>query len=129
MGGSVVRTTQSLIFSVIYCIYVIAVMEPLQWLVIGPLCALRPSWRPAILRPWFRWQARAILGLAQGVGGLRVHVRGAIPETSVVLVMNHQSLLDIPLAVSLLHGPYPVIPTRAKYMRLIPGVSTLARLG
>src|SRR5262249_1065407 len=94
-----------------------------------PLCALIPARRPAILRWWFQAQARIILGMAQALGGLRLHVRGSIPETSLILLMNHQSLLDIPVAVSLLGGPYPVIPTRAKYTRGIPGISGLARLG
>jgi 1-acyl-sn-glycerol-3-phosphate acyltransferase len=42
--------------------------------------------------------------------------------------MNHQSLLDIPVAVSLMRGPQPVIPTRDKYTRGIPTISGLARL-
>ena len=123
------RTTLSLLFSLIYSIYLVAVMEPLQWLVIGPLCALNPKRRPAILRAWFRLQARLVLGLARRIGGLSVQVEGALPETSVILLMNHQSLLDIPVGVSLLRGPYPVIPVRAKYTRGIPGISSLARLG
>lgn len=124
-----IRTTQSLLFSLIYFIYVFTVMEPAQRLVIPALCALRPKRRPAILRGWFRWQAQVVLGLAHGVGGLRLHVQGAIPEAGLILLMNHQSLLDIPVGVSLLRGPYPVIPTRAKYTKGIPGISSLARLG
>ena len=123
------RATQSLLFSVIYSIYLVAVMVPVQGLIVRPLCALNPRRRAAILRTWFRWQARLVLGLARHVGGLRFDVRGALPGTSLILLMNHQSLLDIPVAVSLLSGPYPIIPIRAKYTRGIPGISGLARLG
>jgi 1-acyl-sn-glycerol-3-phosphate acyltransferase len=55
-------------------------------------------------------------------------VHGEIAPASCIVVMNHQSLLDVPLAVSLIRGPYPLIPTRASYRRGIPGISTLARL-
>ncbi len=123
-----IRATRSLLFSVIYSIYLVAVMGPLQWVVIRPLCALSPRRRSAILRAWFRSQAWLVLGLARRLGGLRLYVQGAIPKASVILLMNHQSLLDIPVAVSLLSGPSPVIPTRAKYTRGIPGISGLARL-
>ncbi len=123
-----IRVTQSLLFSVIYSIYLVAVMGPLQWVVIRPLGTLFPARRPAVLRVWFRMQARLVLGLARHLGGLRLHVVGTLPEASVIVLMNHQSLLDIPVAVSLLKGPYPVIPIRAKYTRGIPGISGLARL-
>jgi 1-acyl-sn-glycerol-3-phosphate acyltransferase len=42
--------------------------------------------------------------------------------------MNHQSVLDIPIGLSLVPGPYPLIPTRDRYRRGIPGVSPLTRL-
>lgn len=122
------RATQSLSFSVIYSIYLLVVMGPVQLLILRPLCALRPGWRPAILRTWFRWQANLVLGFARRAGGLEVKVRGSLPPRNLILLMNHQSLLDIPVGVSLLSGPYPVIPTRDRYTRWIPGISGLARL-
>ena len=42
--------------------------------------------------------------------------------------MNHQSLLDVPLGVTLVPGPYPLIPTRDRYKRGVPGISPLVRL-
>jgi 1-acyl-sn-glycerol-3-phosphate acyltransferase len=128
LGESVIRATRSLTFSVIYSIYLVAVMVPVQGLVIGPLCALNPLRRPAILRWWFQVQAHWVLGLARYLGGLRLDVEGALPDAPLVVVMNHQSLLDIPIGVSLLRGPYPVIPIRAKYTRGFPGISGLSRL-
>jgi len=126
----VIRATQSLLFAVIYSIYLLVVMLPFQRFVLRPLCTLNPVRRPAILRWWFRAQADWVLGMARSLGGLKIEFQGGpLPGIPLILVMNHQSLLDIPVAVSLLRGPYPVIPTRAPYTRWIPGISGIANLG
>ncbi|MGH7729765.1 MAG: lysophospholipid acyltransferase family protein [Candidatus Eiseniibacteriota bacterium] len=125
-----IRATQSLLFAVIYSIYLVVVMLPVQRFVLRPLCALNPVRRPAILRWWFRLQADWVLGMARTLGGLRIESQGGpLPGIPLIVVMNHQSLFDIPAAVSLLRGPYPVIPTRALYTRWIPGISGIANLG
>jgi 1-acyl-sn-glycerol-3-phosphate acyltransferase len=66
--------------------------------------------------------------MARFVAGMRFSVRGAIPAESCVVLMNHQSVLDIPLGISLMPGPQTVIPTRDRYRRGIPGISPLGRL-
>ena len=116
---------RSWLFFLTYLSYCTLVMGPAQWLVIGPLLALWPSRRRAVMRLWLRLQARICLGLARALGGLRVEVEGRLPPESAVVLMNHQSILDIPLGVSLLTGPYPLILARAKYGRGIPGISRL----
>ncbi len=103
-------------------------MEPVQWLVVWPLIVLMPARRRRVTRAWLQLQARLVLALARVVGGLRLTIEGAIPPTSCIVLMNHQSVLDIPVGVSLVRGPYPLIPTRASYRRAIPGISTLMRL-
>lgn len=103
-------------------------MELGQRLLVWPAVTLWPRRRPAIMRRVLRMHARCTLGLARWVAGVRVQVAGAIPAEACIVVMNHQSVLDIPLAVSLIRGPQAVIPTRARYGRGIPGISTLARL-
>jgi 1-acyl-sn-glycerol-3-phosphate acyltransferase len=125
----VFRATRSLAFAVIYSIYLIVVMLPVQALILTPWCALNPKGRPTILRWWFQAQADWVLGMARGIGGLSVDFPATLPAIPMVLVMNHQSLLDIPAAVSLMRGPYPIIPTRSLYTTWIPGISGLARLG
>jgi 1-acyl-sn-glycerol-3-phosphate acyltransferase len=124
----VIRATQSLLFAVIYSIYLVFVMVPVQGLVIRPLCALNPKRRPALLRWWFQVQAHWVMGLAQWPGGMRLEPPGDLPAEPLIAVMNHQSMLDIPAGVALLSGPYPVIPIRAKYTRGFPGISGLSRL-
>jgi 1-acyl-sn-glycerol-3-phosphate acyltransferase len=124
----VIRATKSLLFSLIYPIYLVVVMGTIQELIIRPLCALMPRRRAAMVRGWLHSHAWTVLGMARYLGGLRLHVRGTLPETSCIVLMNHQSLLDIPVAVSMIRGPYPLIPTRDKYTRGIPTISGLARL-
>lgn len=123
-----IRATQSLLFAVIYSIYLVFVMVPVQGLVIRPLCALNPKLRPALLRWWFQVQAHWVMGLAQWPGGMRLEHPGDLPAEPLIAVMNHQSMLDIPAGVALLSGPYPVIPIRDKYTRGFPGISGLSRL-
>ncbi|MBI3539842.1 MAG: hypothetical protein HY076_06175, partial [Candidatus Eisenbacteria bacterium] len=99
------RATQSLWFALIYSIYLVAVMEPVQWLVIRPLAALLPRRRDAIQRAWLHGQGRWILTLARSVGGMRLEIQGALPKASCVVLANHQSLIDIPILVALMNGP------------------------
>ena len=122
-----IRAAHSLLFGVIYSIYLVVVMLPVQRFILKPLCALNPMRRPAILRWWFRAQADWVLGMARWLGGLRYDSADPLPATPLIMVMNHQSMLDIPAAVALLRGPYPVIPIRERYTRWIPGISGLAR--
>jgi 1-acyl-sn-glycerol-3-phosphate acyltransferase len=89
---------------------------------------LAPGRRRALVRGWLRFHSRATFALARGLANVRVTVRGAIEPSSCVVVMNHQSVLDIPLGLMLVPGPYPLIPTRERYRRGVPGISPLARL-
>lgn len=66
--------------------------------------------------------------MARAIANVRVSVRGVIPPESCIVVMNHQSVLDIPIGLSLVPGPYPLIPTRDRYRWGIPGIAPLARL-
>lgn len=122
------RAARSLLFIVVYFSYLTLVMEPLHWLVIGPLTALQPSRREARLRAWIQTQTRLVLALARFLAGMRVEVRGAVEPSACIVVMNHQSIFDIPVGLSLIQGPYPLIPARASYRRGIPGISSLLRL-
>jgi 1-acyl-sn-glycerol-3-phosphate acyltransferase len=62
-------------------------------------------------------------------GGGRLRRTGGVPTTSPVLVvMNHQSLLDIPTA-GLMSAPYvPLFVTRKRYHYGVPAVSPCLRL-
>jgi 1-acyl-sn-glycerol-3-phosphate acyltransferase len=99
-----------------------------QRLVLWPLVTLLPKKRSALVRGWLRFHAGATIWLARVFANVRVVARGTAGPESCVVLMNHQSLLDIPIAFRLVPGPYAVIPTRALYFRGIPGISPLLRI-
>jgi 1-acyl-sn-glycerol-3-phosphate acyltransferase len=126
--SSAYRAARSLSFLLVFISYVLIVIAAGQRLVILPLLKLFPRYSLRIRRAWLRLHAIATTGLARGLGGMRLRVQGAIPRESVVVVMNHQSVMDIPVGVLLIPGPYPIIPTRVRYSRRVPGISTLVHL-
>jgi len=122
------RAVRSFIFLLIFVIYLLIIIAAGQRLVVLPLVKLFPRRRLGLVRAWLRFHAHATLALARALGGMRLRIEGAIPRESVVVVMNHQSVLDIPLGIALVPGPYPIIPTRERYGRGIPGISVLVHL-
>lgn len=90
---------------------------------------LVPSRRHRILAFWQQALARTMLWAARFVGGAR---HGEIPripgEPGTLVLMNHQSVMDIPLVVRTLHDTYPRIVTRARYARGKPLISHMVRL-
>jgi 1-acyl-sn-glycerol-3-phosphate acyltransferase len=103
--------------------------ELIQRTVIAGIARWVPTWRDRVLAGWQRGIARLLLGLVQTLGGARVGELPRIPSrTGVLVLMNHQSLLDIPLAVRSLERGYPCIVTRARYARGKPLISHMVRL-
>lgn len=101
-----------------------------QRIIVANLIRLHPSRRDSILTRWIRWCARITLrGLVQRLGGARID---PVPELSarpgMLVLMNHQSLLDIPIALQTIRQHYPWIVTRRRYASGIPLVSHMLRL-
>lgn len=128
-GIAIARTLRSGMFFFVYAIFTLTIFDLGQRLIIWPAVLLRPAKRRAIVRAWLRFLARMSLGISRAAGGVRVTVHGTPPTESCLLVMNHQSLLDITIAVHAANGPQSVIPTRERYARGIPGISSLIKLG
>ena len=123
------RAARSLIFLLVFSVYLIIVIGGGNRLLIPPLLKLLPHRSLRIRRAWLRLHAIVTTGLARTLGGMRLDVHGAIPRESAVVIMNHQSVMDIPVGVLLIPGPYPIIPTRDRYTRNgIPGMPSLIRL-
>lgn len=95
------------------------------------VAALRlfPSRRHRILASWQQALARTMLWAARSVGGARPGEIPRIPgDPGTLVLMNHQSLMDIPLVVRTLQDTYPRIVTRARYARGKPLISHMVRL-
>lgn len=91
---------------------------------------LRPRRRVWILGPWIQFMASYVMGMVGRVGGASLpRPERVVPcRPGVLIVMNHQSLLDIPLVVQTVDDGYPRIVTRARYHRFIPLISHMVRL-
>jgi 1-acyl-sn-glycerol-3-phosphate acyltransferase len=99
-----------------------------QRLFVWPVVLVRPARRAAVVSAYMRMMSRMIHRLIR-LGGARTRWRGPLPTGApALLVMNHQSLLDIPTAV-LMGDPYsPWFITRRRYGRYVPAVSLCIRL-
>jgi 1-acyl-sn-glycerol-3-phosphate acyltransferase len=99
-----------------------------QRLFVQPLVFLRPSRRRGLTSTYFRGMSHGIL-FCMRLGGARLRRTGTVSTASPALVlMNHQSLLDIP-TVGLMCAPHvPWFVTRKRYHYGIPAVSPCLRL-
>ena len=103
---------------------VLVLGDLIQRTVIAAIARWVPSWRDRVLAGWQRGIARLLLGLATHVGGARIGALPRIPgRTGVLVLMNHQSLLDIPLAISSVETGNPRVVARARYTRGKPLIS------
>jgi 1-acyl-sn-glycerol-3-phosphate acyltransferase len=93
-----------------------------------PAAFFRPERRFHLISRYMKWMSRNILRLMV-LGGGRVRRSGRVPtETPVLVVANHQSLLDI-CQITLLADPFvPAFVTRKRYGRFVPLVSTSVRM-
>lgn len=104
-------------------------LDPVQRVFVAPWAYATP---PRRIRAYSRWQRFLANGILRGfrlVGGADIEAVPTIQGREGVLVlMNHQSVLDIALVVSAIHGTYPKIVTRKRYRRWIPLISHMIRL-
>ena len=116
---------------------VLATVALMLWMVVGgvyqrlvvyPAVFLFPRRRTALTSRYFKGMSHGILTLMRA-GGAKLRRTGTIPTQEPVLVlMNHQSLLDIPTA-GLMSFPYvPLFVTRKRYHYGVPAVSPCLRL-
>ena len=122
------RTARGFLFFGIYALFTIFLFGIPQRLVVWPLVVLWPARRNQIVGWWFRFLANASIAQARVLADVRIERRGSVAPGSCVVLMNHQSLLDIPIAYSMVHHPHPLIPTRKLYAHGIPGISPLLRM-
>ena len=104
--------------------------DVVQRFVITPWVWLVPSRRIPVLTRWINLMARIVTRPLVKIGGAYIPVpERTIPAgPGVLILMNHQSLFDIPLVVQSVEGGYPRIVTRKRYGRWIPLISQMTRL-
>lgn len=109
----------------------LAAADVVQRLVVAPWVKLRPSARTPVLGGWIKIMAWLVTRPVAFLAGCVVPKPPRLVPTrpGVLVVMNHQSLFDIPVMVETVLGPgYPRIVTRARYARWIPLISHMVRL-
>jgi 1-acyl-sn-glycerol-3-phosphate acyltransferase len=123
-----VKLRGSLALSLVAALLVMS--DLFQRLVICPLANFSRSFGPRLIGAWQRLVVSTLFSLLRWIGGARIPRPPRIPgEPGVLILMNHQSLLDIPLIVAAVDGHYPRIVTRRRYARWIPLIShTLRKL-
>lgn len=104
--------------------------DVVQRLVISPWVKLMPSKRIPVLGGWMKIMAWLVTRPVAVIGGFMIPKPARIVPTrpGVLVVMNHQSLFDIPLVIQSVADGYPRIVTRKRYVHRIPLISYMARL-
>ncbi len=108
----------------------LVVSDPIQRFMIAPWVKLRPARRIPVLEWWIKLMAWVTTRPLIHIGGATIPVPPRIvpARPGMLILMNHQSVFDIPLVVQTVDGGYPRIVTRARYSRFIPLVSYMVRL-
>lgn len=107
----------------------LSVADIAQRVFVVGLIRLRPASRDRILTRWQSFIARATLNLLRYVGGATFGTLPTLPgRGGILILMNHQSILDIPLVHAIVRGAFSRIVTHRRYARGIPLVSHMTRL-
>jgi 1-acyl-sn-glycerol-3-phosphate acyltransferase len=123
-----VRWARSALSMVLFFLFLVLFMGPVQRLMLFPLVLVLPDRRTRILGSWIRLQAWITRWIVSYGAGVRIKVSGVSVHESSIVVMNHQSVLDIPIVLSEVRGPAVLIPVRTRYRRGIPGISPYLRM-
>jgi 1-acyl-sn-glycerol-3-phosphate acyltransferase len=121
------RTVRSVVALGTFLFHVTFIWGPVQRLIVFPLVWLRPGRRTHILGRWIRYCARGTRRIVTGIGGVRIAVSGVSISESAIVLMNHQSVLDVMIALCEVDGPTALIPVRTRYRWGIPTISPYIR--
>lgn len=106
------------------------VADVVERLVVAPWVRLRPRHRVRDLGRWMHFMAWYVTTVAARLGGARMPIpeRSVPPEPGHLILMNHQSLWDIPMVLQTVRDGYARIVTRKRYSRFVPLISHMVRL-
>jgi len=111
-------------------IFVFGVLGGLyQRVVLWPASRLWPGRRDRLMWVFMVRMGAWVLAILRG-GGARFRRRGTVPAGvgARLVLMNHQSVLDIPTIFQLTYPEIPMIVTRTRYRRHIPLVSLMLKI-
>lgn len=110
--------------AVVACLFLLGIVAPLVlYLVVVPLLALGPGRRVELGTRWVTWIAKSLTSILR-LGGATLDVEGTINCAQAgVVIMNHQSVLEIPALIHVLRPRLPRFVARSRYARSIPTVS------
>lgn len=113
---------------VVSCLAFLGLVAPLAlYLVVVPWIALHPRRESEIGTVWVSLTARVLVFFCR-MGGATFRIEGQINCAQAgVVIMNHQSVLEIPPLIHILTPRLPRFVARARYARLIPTVSRSIR--
>ena len=117
--------------AVAFATLALLVSDVVQRLFVAPWVALRPSSRIPVLGRWIALMAWLMTRPTRFLGGWEVPKPERIvpARPGVLILMNHQSLFDIPLVIQTVESAYPRIVTRQRYInRWIPVISHMIGL-
>jgi 1-acyl-sn-glycerol-3-phosphate acyltransferase len=121
------RGARSLVALLLVGLLFLVASVPLRIVVI-PGARLFPRYRFLLVSVFMKGMAHGIFGLLS-LGGARFRRRGTLPTaTPIVVVANHQSLIDILQVTLLAHPRVPAFVARRRYQRFVPLVSASMRL-
>jgi len=124
---SVIRGARS-ILSVLLVGLFFLLMSPVLRLGVVPGAWLFPRHRQLLVSWFMKAMSAGILALLR-LGGAHVRRAGTLPTASPILVVaNHQALLDICQITLMAHPRVPAFVTRRRYARFVPLVSQCIRL-
>jgi len=124
---SVIRGARSLLSVLLVGLYFL-LMSPVLRLVVVPGAWLLPRHRQLLVTWFMKAMSAGILRLLR-LGGAHVRRVGTIPTSSPILVVaNHQAILDICQITLMAQPRVPAFVTRRRYERFVPLVSQCIRL-
>jgi 1-acyl-sn-glycerol-3-phosphate acyltransferase len=107
----------------------VSVSDLLQRALVWPVARMLSVHGPAVLGAWQRFLSRTLFMILRRCGGADIPRPGRVPGgPGILILMNHQSLLDIPMAIASGEGGFSRIVTRQRYARWIPLISHTIRM-
>jgi 1-acyl-sn-glycerol-3-phosphate acyltransferase len=124
---AILRGARSLV-CVLLVILLFALDSPPLRLVVVPACWLFPRHRQRLTSLFMKWMSHNIQLLLR-LGGAHFTRRGQLPTgTPVLIVANHQGLLDITQITLLAQPSVPAFVSRRRYAYFVPLVAQCIRL-